>query len=267
MQASLPEQSNQMRAATAALQDVLGDALLAVYLHGSAVSGGLRPQSDIDLLAIVDRAMRADQRHDLARALLRVSAPHPAVPGGPRCIEVLVFVLSDLFEDRFPIRAEFLYGEWLRDGFEAGEVSRSSRDPDHTLLLAQARRQAVPLIGQAASQLLPEISPTHLRQALADMLPTLLPRLRGDERNVLLTLARLWRTAATGEFVTKDAAAAWAIPQLSHREAATLDHARRAYLGEIVDDWRPRWDDTRRLAEQLRERVTEVLPRFLRSQR
>ena len=102
---------------------------------------------------------------------------------------------------------------------------------------------------------------------MADTLPTLPPRLRGDERNVLLTLTRLWRTAATGEFVTKDAAAAWAIPQLSDQEAATLDYARRAYLGEIVDDWRPRWDDTRRLAEQLRERVTEVLPRLLRSQR
>ena len=49
------------------------------------------------------------------------------------------------------------------------------------------------------------------------------------------------------------------IPQLSDREAATLGYARRANLGEIVDDWRRRWGDARRLAEQLRERVTVVL--------
>ena len=259
MQAGTLEQTNQIRAATAALQSVLGDALLAVYLHGSAVSGGLQPQSDIDLLAIVDRVMGDDQRNDLMKALLRISARHPAVPGGPRCIEVMVFVLSDLSEIGFPARAEFVYGEWLRDEFEAGGMPIPTRHPEYTLVLAQARQKAFSLIGQGASELLPEISSKHLRQAMADALPALLHALRGDERNVLLTLARMWRTASTGEFVTKDAAAAWAIPQMPDQDAVTLDYVRRAYLGEIIDEWRTRWDDTRRLAEHLHERVTGSL--------
>ena len=259
MPASTVEQTNQMRAATAALRSVLGDALLAVYLHGSAVSGRLQPQSDIDLLAIVDRAMTHTQRHDLIKVLLRISACHPAVPEGPRCIDVIVFVLSDLSEIDFPARAEFAYGEWLRDEFEAGGMPTPTRDPEYTLVLAQAHQEAVCLIGRCASELLPEISPRHRRQAMADGLPALLRALRGDERNVLLTLARMWRTASTGEFVTKDAAAAWAIPQMPDQHATTLDYARRAYLGEIVDDWRTRWDDARRLAEHLRVRVTGLL--------
>ena len=259
MQTSTSEQSSQIRAATAALQSVLRDALLAVYLHGSAVSGGLQPQSDIDLLAIVDRAMSDDQRNDLMRALLRISARHPAVPGGPRCVEVMVFVPSDLSENSFPARAEFIYGEWLRDEFEATGMPMPTRDPEHTLVLAQARQEAISLVGQGAAELLPEISLNHLRQAMADALPALLRALRGDERNVLLTLARMWCTASTGEFVTKDAAAAWAIPQMADQDAATLDYARRAYLGEIIDEWRTRWDDTRRLAEHLRERVAGAL--------
>ena len=259
MQASAPEQTDQMRAVTAALRRVLGDALLAVYLHGSAVSGKLRPQSDIDLLAIADRAMSDDQRHDLLRTLLRISARHPAVPGGPRCIEVMVFLLSDLTENGFPARAEFTYGEWLRDDFEAGEMPIPTRNPEYTLVLAQARQEAVSLTGQCACELLPEISPKRVRQAMGDALPALLSGLRGDERNVLLTLARMWRTAGTGKFVTKDAAAAWAIPQIPDRDAATLDYARRAYRGEIVDEWGSRWDDTLRLAEYLRERVTGLL--------
>ncbi|MCG8511829.1 MAG: DUF4111 domain-containing protein [Rhodospirillales bacterium] len=259
IQGNTPEQTDRIPAATAALRNVLGDALLAVYLHGSAVSGGLRPQSDIDLLAVVDRGLTDDQRTDLLTALLRISGRHPAVPGGPRCIEVMVFRLSDLVEARLPARADFIYGEWLRDGFEAGERPMPTSDPEYTLVLAQARQEAIPLFGPNASEFLPEIPVKYVRQAIRDALPPLLDGLRGDERNVLLTLARMWRTAGTGEFVTKDAAAAWAIPRMQGRDAATLDDARRAYLGEITDEWSSRCDDTQRLAEFLRDRIAERL--------
>ena len=252
-------QSDQIQAATTALRNVLGDGLLAVYLHGSAVSGGLQPHSDIDLLAIVDRALDEDQRQALLKHLLRFSARHPAAPGGPRCLDVMVCVLSDLSDNGFPARADFAYGEWLRDVFEAGEIPAPTRDPEHTLVLAQARRASIALIGQAAADLLPEPPPADLRRAMAEALPALLQAPCGDERNVLLTLARMWRTADTGDFVTKDAAAAWAIPRLPDRDAALLDHARRAYLGEIHDDWSDRRSDARRLAEQLGDRVAGLL--------
>lgn len=94
---------------------------------------------------------------------------------------------------------------------------------------------------------------------MRDALAALLEGLRGDERNVLLTLARMWRTASTGEFVTKDAAASWAIAQIRNQEAATLDYARRAYLGEIVDEWKSGWDDAKQAAELLSARITGLL--------
>jgi streptomycin 3"-adenylyltransferase len=46
MQRCMPKQTNQMLAASAVLNGVMGDALLAVYLHGLAISGKLRPVSD-----------------------------------------------------------------------------------------------------------------------------------------------------------------------------------------------------------------------------
>lgn len=257
MQPGTPEHTDLTQAVMMALRDVLGNALLAVYLHGSAVSGGLRPQSDIDLLAIVDESMTDDQRSDLLAALLPISGRHPVTPDGLRCIEAIVFCRSDLLEGRFPARAEFVYGEWLRDGFEAGVRPMPASDPEYTLLLAQARGQAIPLFGPGILTFLPEIPRAHVRQAMRDALPDLLNGLRGDERNVLLTLARMWRTARTGEFVAKDAAAEWAIPQMSHHDAATLDYARRAYLGELVDEWRSRSGEARRLSESLRARVIE----------
>lgn len=254
-----PEKIEQVSAALAELQNLLGDSLLAVYLHGSAVSGGLRPQSDIDLLAVVDRGLTGDERVALLSSLLRLSGCHPTVPGGPRCLEVMVFARLDLADHLFPARAEFVYGEWLRDAFEAGEMPMPTKDAELTLVLAQARQEAIALLGPDRDFLLPEIPAAIVRQAMRDLLPALLDGLQGDTRNALLTLARMWSTASSGAFVSKDEAALWAIPKLAKDNAMTLAHARGGYLGEVADDWHSRQDAAQRLADQLALNVTEAL--------
>jgi streptomycin 3"-adenylyltransferase len=66
---------------------------------------------------------------------------------------------------------------------------------------------------------------------------TLLDDLESDTRNVLLTLARMWSTVATGEIRSKDEAAAWATERLPAAEAAPLLMARDAYLTGSDEDW------------------------------
>lgn len=250
--------NEQLSTALAELRGILGDSLLAVYLHGSAVSGELRPQSDIDLIAVVDRGMTTDERAKLLASLLPLSGRHPAAPNGPRCLEVMVFSRRDLAHHLFPARVDFVYGEWLRDAFEAGETPKPAHDPEFTLVLAQARQEAIPLFGPDADQLLPEVSREVVQQAMRNLLPALLDSLNEDTRNVLLTLARMWRTAISGAFVSKDEAAIWAVARLTEQDASTLDHARRAYLGEVPDDWHSRRDAATRLAERLAMNVTEA---------
>ncbi|WP_299794290.1 aminoglycoside adenylyltransferase family protein [uncultured Marivita sp.] len=258
MQVAL-HQTEQIQSAFLILRRRLGDALLGVYLHGSAVTGGLRPQSDIDLMAVVQSELTESQRDGLLLDLLRLSGRHPAVPGGPRCLEVIVFCHGDLTPHDYPARAEFVYGEWLRKAFEAGETPVPERDPEYSLVLAQAHQEAISLFGPPRSELLTDVSTEHVNQAMRDALPDLLDGLRGDERNVLLTLARMWHTASTGRFITKDAAAEWAIPRLSGSDAMALDHARRAYLGEVTDDWSSEGDAARELAGRMSENVTNAM--------
>lgn len=232
---------------------------MAVYLHGSAVSGGLRPQSDIDFLVVIEQPVTVAQRSSLLSALLQISGHHPVAPGGPRCIEVMVFLKAHLVTPQFPPQAEFIYGEWLRSAFEAGEISMPVSDPEITLVLAQAWQEARALFGPAATELLPEVPAEHVRRAMCDALPMLLDGLHGDERNVLLTLARMWRTATTGEFVTKDAAATWAVSQLPDQKADTMAYARDGYLGTVKDDWDTRQTTARRTAEHLQQLVSKLL--------
>ena len=72
---------------------------------------------------------------------------------------------------------------------------------------------------------------------MVDGLPALLADLDGDERNVVLTFARIWTTLATGVIRSKDAAAEWALPLLPLEHRAVLAHARASYLGEAPEAW------------------------------
>ncbi|WP_027998935.1 aminoglycoside nucleotidyltransferase ANT9 [Sinorhizobium arboris] len=254
-----PKQIGQALAAAETIRSILQDALLAVYLHGSAVSGGLRPQSDVDLLAIVDVPISDDERRDLLAALLRISGRHPRPAGAPRCIELMVFRRADIAAPCFPVRAEFIYGEWLRDAYESGELPAPVIEPENTLVLAQARQEAVSLFGPDARELLPSVPPQQIRRAMRDALPSLIDSLHGDERNVLLTLARMWRTSATGDFITKDAAASWAATRMPREQADTLIYAREAYMGKVNDDWENRRNASAQTAAFLRQRVSELL--------
>ncbi len=233
----------------------LGDSLLAVYLHGSAVTGGLRPRSDLDLLVVINQAMASETRKCLASELMEVSGRYPFDPDGRLPLEVIIFLRSDLAEPLYPARSEFIYGEWLRQNYEAGEGSEPARDPELTLVLAQSWREAKPLIGPIASELLPKIPESDVRRAIRDVLPALIATLQADERNVLLTLARMWRTSVTGEFISKDVAADWAATRLPAEQADILIKAREAYLSGCESDWQNRQQVLQHTVNSLRDHI------------
>ncbi len=242
----------------------LGDALVGIYLHGSAVAGGLRRHSDVDLMAVIDRPMTRAARACLVAALLKISA-HPDDNDGRRPLELIVFSTADLEAPLYPARSEFVYGEWLRRAFEAEELPDSAPDPEFTLVLAQARQEALHLVGPDPAGLLPAVPDNDVARAIQDALPALVETLHGDERNVLLTLARMWRTAAMADFVAKDVAAQWAFSRLPAEAAEVLGRARLEYLGAVDVDWPHCRLQVERTAALLRQRVMRCLTQRLRS--
>ncbi|EAO8221481.1 DUF4111 domain-containing protein [Salmonella enterica] len=248
----VPAEANK---ALSIVQKRLAKSLVAVYLHGSAVAGELRPRSDVDLLVVIDQPMTPEVRRCLASELMEVSGRYPFDPDGRRPLEVIVFLRPDIAEPPYPARCEFIYGEWLRHEYEAGESSEPVCDPELTLVLAQSRQEAKPLVGPDANELLPFISESDIRRAIGDVLPTLTGTLQGDERNVLLTLARMWRTVLTGEFVSKDVAADWAATRLPIEQADVLVDAREAYLSGCESDWRNRQQELQHTVKSLHDHV------------
>jgi len=226
----------QLARARAILDRHLGGTLQALYLFGSAVDGGLRPQSDIDLLAVVGAAPGEPVRRALMVDLLKVSA----WPGtDPACcaLEVTVLARDAVLPWRHPARRELQFGEWLRDDLRAGKFEPPMQDHDLAILLTKARQHSVSLLGPPAHELFAPVPPADFARALADTIAQWNEPAdwRDEERHIVLALARIWYSVVTGKIAAKDTAAAWALDRLPAAHRPVLAQARDAYLGRAAD--------------------------------
>ncbi|MFD0899626.1 aminoglycoside adenylyltransferase family protein [Actinomadura sediminis] len=235
------------------LHGTFGADLVGAYLHGSAVLGGLRPHSDVDVLAVVRRPAAPAERRALVAGLLPVSG------GGARPVELTVVAETAVRPWRYPPVCEFQYGEWLRDEYERGMVPEPAPSPDLAPLITMALAGDAPLFGPPPSRVFAPVPHADVVRAVVGSVPELLGDLDGDARNVVLTLARVWATAATGEIMPKDAAAAWALPRLPAEHRPVLARARAVYLGEEDE----RWDDLRSRLRPHAEFVASEIDRML----
>ena len=228
---------DQAERTVALVRRVLGDAVVAAYLHGSAVLGGLKPTSDIDVLVVSGRPSTRDEKRALIAGLLRASGPGDPT-GRSRSVELTVVVRSDVRPWRYPPRLDFQYGDWWRSTFESGDLTPwESPNPDLALTLAMVAQSSRPLFGPPPPEVLDPVPPADVRRAMHDGIPALLSNLDGDERNVVLTFARIWMTMSTAAFAPKDVAADWALARLPPEHRAVLAHARAGYLGEAPEEW------------------------------
>ena len=241
------ERDEQITLVLKGVQDVLADAVVGAYLFGSAVLGGLRPLSDLDILVVSERGTTTHDKRRLVAHLLAVS-------GRPRPVEVTLVVHGEIRPWRYPPRLDFQFGEWWRGRFERGELEPwpSATDPDLASLLRMVLLADAPLIGSPPAEVIDPVPRRDYVAALLQALDDVVRMIDSDTRNAVLTLARIWGSIETDEVRSKDEAANWALPRLPQHLRPVLARARAIYLGDEVD----RWDD---LQSEITEYVQWVL--------
>jgi streptomycin 3"-adenylyltransferase len=246
------EDRQQLDRVVALVRDVLDDDLGGAYLFGSAVLGGLKPRSDLDVLAVSKQPTSREQKRRLAEPLLAVSGR-----GGWRRVELTIVVAAEVKPWRYPPRFDFQYGDWLRAEFESGnpEPWPTRTNPDVAALITMVLLADTPLFGPPPADLFDPIPHDDLVRANVGDIPALLDDLDPDTTNVVLTLARIWSTVATGEIQSKDAAADWALERLADEQRSVLARARAVYVGDTDDEW----DDLRPLLRPHAEHVVAQL--------
>jgi len=235
----------QLSQVRAVIERRLGAVLRAIHLYGSAVDGGLKPDSDIDLMVTVRTPLEEPVRKALLKDLLAVSGP-PGADRALRPVEVTVVVHSEVAPWRYPARRELQFGEWLRQDILAGAFEPPVLDIDLAILLTQVRQHSLALVGPEAAALFEPAPHDDFTKALRDSLKlwNSPPDWAGDERNIVLTLARIWYSAVTGQIASKDAAAGWLLERLPGEYQPVVLEAQQAYLGQAADRLAARPDQT-----------------------
>jgi streptomycin 3"-adenylyltransferase len=252
-----PDIRAQAGAVVDLLRARLADDLLAVYLSGSATAGGLRADSDLDLVAVVRRRLSSAEKLAIVTGVTPLSH-RPVRPAGWRPVELTVLVADDIRPWRYPPRMELQYGEWLREEFDAGRIEPASpENPDLALLVTEVLAHGRALVGPSPGSHFDTVPVGDVVRAMIAGIPMLLEDLATDTRNVLLTLARIHCTLSTGSILPKHVAAAWALERLPWEHRPVLELARRGYLG-ADDDWDGRAAEVDAHARFVVERIERI---------
>jgi streptomycin 3"-adenylyltransferase len=200
----------------------------------------------LDVLAVTDRSLNARDRHALVTGLVAISARRT---DGWRPVELTVVAQSELRPWGYPPLADFLYGDWLRTEIPAKGPPQPGYMPNLAIEIPQLLSNGRTVSGPDPSALLDPVPVTDTIRGSLDGIPSLLSDLRDDTRNVLLTLARIWATVATGQVKSKEFAATWALTRLPLEHRPVLEHALHLYLNSTYAEEAPWRADLRAQVE------------------
>lgn len=239
------------------LSKTLGEDLIGVYLYGSAVTGGLKAFSDIDLFVVSNRSTTEEEKKILVDEFLKISGVYQKSQKRP--IELLIVVKSQVSPWSYPPKFDFQYGDWLRNDFEKGNYSPwgSYEMPDLALLVTQLLLANKPLKGPPPEDILDEVPFKDVLSATKDSLDELNQGLDSDTRNVLLTFARMWAMLLTEKIHSKEQAATWAVKKLPDIHKRMVEKALAIYLDDEKEDWSDQMPSALACAAYLKDKVSE----------
>lgn len=250
---------DQLDALVKGLRDVLGDALVGVYAHGSLALGCFNPRaSDLDVLVVTRRATTPEERGALGGLFRRISGPK--APGDRRPLELSVLASEQLDRWRHPPPYDLHYSERHRDG----DLPADGEDADLAAHVTVARGVGVALVGPPAREVFPEVPTADLHAALLADFDWCMEIAYKHPGYAVLSMARVWAALATGGLHSKATGAEWALPKLPRKLRPPLERALASYLSgggviELTDDELARYRGF--IAERVRSIASEYARR------
>lgn len=227
-------------------RNLLGNRIVGLYLHGSAVQGDYRPgKSDIDVLGVIDGPWPEEAKHVLAAKIGHAALPVPA-PG-------LDLILVTEVVAAHPAQPP-PYELWFSTGESwPTEIEVDGRSSEMLIHFSTCRAHGRALLGVEASDVFAPVEHTLMLRALIDVLEWHQSKVLDSFHDPLgqqsvLNACRAWRYAEERTLSSKSAGAEWLLALDPERELV-----RRALAIRRGEDERPL------AAAAIQELLTEVL--------
>lgn len=191
------------------LQQVLGENLIGVYLHGSLAFNCFNPDtSDVDFLVVVRDRLDAATKRRIAKALIELSRDAPK-----KGLEMSIVTRASLRDFRYPTPYELHFGnEWIRR-YEADEVDLEAErtDPDLAAHLTVVRERGVRLVGAPIEEVFLPIPRHAYLRSIANDAAYASRNLVSDPVYGVLNLCRVLAFIHDGVITSKAEGGEWAV--------------------------------------------------------
>jgi len=227
----------QVQAFCTAVQNLLGDNLVAIYLHGSLAMGCFNPDlSDIDLLVIMQQGMTVETKHSIMDVLLRIS-------NAPRPIETSFLVEQDIHPFRHPLPYDMHYSESWREQVSKEQTDGSWRqrndtikyDVDLSAHLMVSLHRGITLYESSPADVLPDVPSEDYKKAIVgDYIDA------RDGRHLMpfyfvLNACRVHAFIFKGYVLSKEEGGMYGLEQLPASLHPVIEKALRVYRGEGIE--------------------------------
>ena len=212
-----------------------GPRVVGVYLHGSLTRGSYyRPNSDVDVLVVVDAPFNGEQRRRAAKALLAAFDARPTVGGLEASIvrDEVVRIVTD------EPPHELHFSEKWADEVRAGGSGPSGTDVDLIAICAACRASGIPLAGRPPAEVFGAVPFERFWHSIRDDFDWIVAG--GIVESPVYSVLNLCRTlrvhAAQAVIVdSKEAGARWAMSRVPPEHRETVDHALACYRSGAAD--------------------------------
>lgn len=217
------------------VQDVLGDNLVGIYLHGSLAMGGFNPElSDIDILVVSKNQVPPAKRESLAQAMLRLNAKAPK-----KGIEISVVRLGALKPFVYPTPFEFHFSPLWIDQLKNGQFDFTAEqtDPDLAAHLTTVKARGRVLYGESIDKVFPEVPDNYYRDSIEGDAKDILKHITSDPVYNILNLCRVWAYQTDHIITSKVEGAQWALKRSDAPQKQLIQQALQQYKSGLQQDW------------------------------
>lgn len=214
---------------TQAAEDILGEALTGIYLHGSLAMGCFNPEkSDIDLIVVIGREMTDQQKW---KFMEKVAGLNDRAPKKGLELSVVREEVCRHFVYPTPFELHFspAHLKWWQDDPEGYIRHMKGTDPDLAAHFTIIRKYGIALAGAAVEEVFGEVPREAYLDSIRRDVENAPEDVRDDPVYVLLNLCRVAAYAEENLVLSKQQGGEWGLAHLPEKYHFLIQNALEAY--------------------------------------